>query len=77
MWPLLVVFHLPVSDFPACIEQVREPTAPQALVSQPAVEALHMRVLRRLARLDMAQFDLPLHAPGQEVPAGQFRANTK
>lgn len=60
MWPLFVVFRLPMSNFPACIEQVREPTDPQALLPQPAVEALHMCVLRGLARLDMAQLDLPL-----------------
>ena len=39
VWPLFVVFRLPVSHFPACIEQVREPTDPQALLAQSAVRA--------------------------------------
>ena len=65
--------NLPISNFPACIEQVHEPTYPQALFPQPAVEALHMRVLRWLARLDVAQLDLPLQGPGQEVTTGQLR----
>ena len=33
-----------------------------------------MRLLHRLARLDMAQVDLPFERPGQEMTAGRFRA---
>ena len=71
--PLFVVLHLPVSNFSACVEQVGEPADPQALFPQPAVEALHMRVLRWLARLDVAQLDLPLQRPGKEMTTGQLR----
>lgn len=46
---------------------------PQALFSEPSVETLHVAVLHRAARLDVAQFDLPLQPLGKEVPAGQFR----
>ena len=53
MWSLLVVFRLPGTYLPACIEQVREPTDPQALFAQSAMKALHMRVLCWLARLDV------------------------
>jgi hypothetical protein len=72
--PFFVVLLPPIGDFDACIEQVAEPTHAQAFFSEPAVKALHMGILDRLAGLDVAQVDLPLHSPGQEVTAGQFRA---
>jgi hypothetical protein len=34
------------------------------------MKALHVGVLYWLARLDVTQFDLPLHGPGQEVATG-------
>jgi hypothetical protein len=37
------------------------------------VKALDGRVLRRLSRLNMHQFDLPLHAPDQKMPTRQLR----
>ena len=73
MWPLFVVLRLPVSHLPACVEQVVKPADPQALFPQPAVEALHVRVLGWLAGLDVAQLDLPLQRPCQEMTAGQLR----
>lgn len=36
------------------------------------MEALYMSVLHRSSGLDMAQLDLPLQGPGQEVTAGEF-----
>ena len=74
MWTLLVVLRLPTRDLPACVEQVGEPAHPQALLAQPPVEALDMRVLRRLARLDVAQFDLPLQRPGEEMTTRELGA---
>ncbi len=64
VWSLLVVLPLPVSYLPACVERVREPADRQALFAQSAVEALHMRILGWLARLNVAQIDLPLQRPG-------------
>ena len=74
MWTLFVVLRLPVTHFPACVEQVGEPVHPQALLPQPSVEALHMRVLRRLAGLDVPQFNLPLQRPRQEMTTRELRA---
>lgn len=74
MRTFFVVLLSPTGDFGSCVEQVREPVGPQALLAQPPVEALDMSVLGRLAGLDRAQFDLPLQSPGEEVPAGQFGA---
>ena len=71
MKPNLVVLRLPVRDLHTGVKEVFEPSA-QALLTQPAMEALHMAVLHRPAGLDMAQFDLPLQPPGQEVATGQF-----
>jgi hypothetical protein len=39
MWPLLVVSRLPVSNFPKCIEQVREPNDVRALLLHPIRES--------------------------------------
>jgi hypothetical protein len=55
VWTLLVIFHLPISDLPAHIEEVAKPADPQALFAQSGVEALHMRVLGWLAGLDVAR----------------------
>jgi hypothetical protein len=46
VWPLLVVLRFPVRYLPACVEQVGEPAHLQALLAQPAMEALHVCVLR-------------------------------
>ena len=55
MWPFFVVLCPPIGDLDACIEQVARPTNEQALFSQPAVKALHVGILNRLAGLDVAQ----------------------
>lgn len=54
-----VVLLSPTSNFSPRIEQVDEPVRAQTLFSQTCMEALHMRVLRGLARLNMPQVDLP------------------
>jgi hypothetical protein len=69
-----VVLFLPVGDLDACVNEISEPAHTQALISEPAVKALHMGVLDRLAGLDVTKVDFPLHGPGQEVATGQFRA---
>src|SRR5208283_3062473 len=70
---LFVVVDPPRCDLVPRIEQVLEPTHHQTLFSQPSVKTLYLSVLRRLSRLNMHQLDLPLHAPRQKMPAGQFR----
>lgn len=47
---------------------------PQALVAQPAVEALNERVLLRFAGLDVVPVDARSFAPGQDRHAGELRA---
>ena len=51
MRPHLVVVGSPGRDLDACLLQVLEPVLVQALVAKLAVEALHVGVLRGLARL--------------------------
>src|ERR1700733_5387203 len=73
MWTLFVVLRFPITYLPACVKEVGEPAHSQALFAQPTMEALHVRVLRRLAGLDVPQVDLPLTCPGQKVTTGQLR----
>jgi len=70
---LLVVFHPPRGDPPPRVPQIFKPTYVQALVPELAVETFHVPVLLRLPRLNVHQLDLPLHAPGQKLPAGELR----
>ena len=61
-------------DLSPRVEQVLEPTDSKALFAQPAVEAFHIGVLRRPARLNMHQLNFVLDGPSQEVTTGQLRA---
>jgi hypothetical protein len=54
------------------VRQVPKPVRVQALVSKPAVEALHVAVLGWLSRLNVNQLDFPFFTPAQEMSAGQF-----
>ena len=74
MWTLLVLLYLPATDHPPGVEQVGEFAYPKALLAQPSVAAPQARVLRRLARLDVAQLDLPLQGPCQEETTCRLRA---
>ena len=56
------------------MSQARKPVFVQAFVAQPAVEALDIRVLDRLAGLDVNYVDAPVDRPGKEVARGDFRA---
>jgi hypothetical protein len=69
-----VVLLSPRSDLPPRIEQILKPAHGQALFAQTSMKAFHACVLRRLARLNVHQLDLPFHAPRQKMPAGQFRS---
>ena len=53
MRPPRVVFRAPGCDLRAGVEQIPEPAYVQTFVAQPSVEALNVRVLRWLARLDV------------------------
>jgi len=64
----------PDGDLPSGVKQVLKPTDPQALFARSPMKAFDMRVLRRLAGLDVHQPDFLLNAPGQEMPAGQLGA---
>ena len=68
MWPLRVIFRAPGRDLGSRIEQIPEPAHVQTLISKPAIEAFDVRVLRRLAWLDVNRIDPLLDAPRQEVP---------
>ena len=62
----------PITDLSPRVKQVLKPTYPQTFVTQLSVKALHLRVLCRLARLNMHQFNLLLQTPSQKMPAGQL-----
>ena len=74
VWTLFVVLRLPKRGAPTCVEKVGEPTRPQLLFAQPPVKALHLRVLPWLARMDMAQLDLPLQRPYREMRTRELLA---
>src|ERR1035437_9519802 len=63
----LAVLDAPGGNLPPRVEQVPEPAHVQIFVPQPAVKALHVRVLRGLAWLDVNGVNVPLDAPGQEM----------
>ncbi len=65
VWPFLVVLPLPMVTFPRASNRSAS-AHPQALFAQSAVKALRMRVLCWLARLDVAQIDLPLRAQARK-----------
>jgi hypothetical protein len=57
---LLVVILPPGFDLPSCVPQTGEPVRIQAFVAQAAVEAIHVGILHRLARLNKLQADAPV-----------------
>src|SRR5579863_6244559 len=74
MWAARVIFRFPCRDFPPRVEQVPEPACVQTFVAELAVKTFHAAVLRRLARLDVNDVDLPLNGPGKKVPRSHLRA---
>ena len=69
-----VVVGLPRRNQLAGMRQRAEQALVQALVAEPAVEALDERILDRLAWLDVVPGDVSLLAPAQDSGRGQFRA---
>ena len=70
MWPLFVVVVAPGRDFSPGVEEILKPALLRALLAQPSMEALHVRVLRGLAGLDMHHIDLAIDAPSQKMTTG-------
>jgi hypothetical protein len=68
MWASTVVIVTPDGDFLACVEQIAKPVRIQAFVTEASIEAFDMAILHGLAGFNMVHRDLPLDAPGQEVP---------
>jgi hypothetical protein len=69
-----VVVAPPALDQLAGVREAEEPLLVEALVPQPAVEALHVRVLHRLAGADELEADAAALRPGQEGAARELRA---
>src|SRR5208283_1217519 len=69
-----VVLAPPACQRASYVVEGAEPAHVETLVAQPAVEALHVAVLHRAARLDVDQTDLPVLGPGQHPPRGELRA---
>jgi hypothetical protein len=67
-----VVIVTPSGDDSPGLEQVLEPADAKTFFAQLAVEALHIGILRGLARLDVHQIDLAIQRPGKEVTTGQL-----
>ena len=74
MRPLGIVVAAPTFNLVPRVEKIAKPTYLQTLFAQASVKAFHIRVLHRLARSDVNQFNPPVQTPGDEAPAGEFRA---
>ena len=72
--PALVVVGAPSTDDLACFGERAEPVLVQALVAELAVEALHIRVLRRLAGQYQAQRFPAVVGPAVECIASELLA---
>lgn len=72
MWPDFVVIDAPPLDDPLSVGHVEEPMLVEALVAESPVEALHDRVLHRLARLDEASSNAVLVRPLIQSPTRQL-----
>ena len=67
MRPLAVIFVLPLCDLIPGIGQVSEPSSIQTFISQSSIEAFHVTILGRLARLDVNELDFAFFTPAQEM----------
>ena len=64
---LAVILLLPACQLLADIAKSSEPGCVEALVAEPAMEALDVAVLHRSARLDRNQLDLALFGPAEHT----------
>lgn len=74
MPPIFVVLSSPHRDPRPRLEQVSEPTHPHTLLPHSSVKTYHVSILCRSSRLNVCQFDFPIGAPRQKMPACQVRS---
>ncbi len=55
MGPDGIVVVAPGLDDPSCCRQAHEPVLVEALVAEPPIEALYVRILHRLSGVDEVQ----------------------
>ena len=65
MWAMMVVVGAPFLDDVTGMPVASEQMLVEALVTQPAVEALHKAVLHRFARRDVVPLDTAILLPGE------------
>ena len=70
---MLVVVSAPSGNQDTSLRQARKPMVVQALIPEPAVEALNERILCRFARLDQLELHAMLVGPLVQCLAGEFR----
>jgi hypothetical protein len=73
MRPPLVVFNAPACNFAPRVPEIPKPARVQAFITQSAVEAFHVTVLRWLSGLNVNRANAALRAPGQIVPTADLR----
>jgi len=73
MWPILIVILPPRLHEAASIGQPQKPVFVQAFVAEATVEALAVRVLHRLPRINEVQRDLILVSPVLQHVTDQLR----
>ena len=69
-----VVVAPPARNLLARVAQRQEPVLVEALIPEPAVETLYVRILRRAARIVQNMPDAMRLRPCHECAAGKFRA---
>src|SRR5207249_9624875 len=74
MRSLLSVILPPGFDLASRVVETGEPVSVQAFIPQPTIEAFHVGILHRLARLNELQAHSPFFAPRSQRPTTKFRS---
>ena len=74
VWALFIIETPPEARHGAGLQHRAEQVGIEAFVAKAPIERLDMPVLLGAARLDETGRDALAFAPGQEMPAGEFRA---
>jgi transposase InsO family protein len=77
MGPFVIVSDPPAVEDLAGVAERAEQMLVQALVAEPADEALRERVLHRLARRDVVPLDRMVLGPGEDRPRGALAKRIK